>query len=344
MRKYFTTGWLIILLAIFCGGCDGQKKGDQKAEAGPVAATVGDEPISTDDLRLYVENRRSRSGAGMDEKMLERYLQEIITTRSLSLEARRQKLDRLPAVRHQIDQLLAAKLLEKEVMEPVAGREISREEITAFYEKHRDEFSRPEQVRLGDIFIAAAKDGDPALRQEKKQEAEKVLQEAIDNAGTRNGFAALVRSRSDHHPLYSLGDTGFFDREGKPLGLDPAMVQAAFSFEQKGRVLDQLVETVRGFHIVMLVSRRSAMERKIDDLENEIRQRIKRDELNSKRKAFIARVTEDVSTKIHNSQIQLLVNTYQKEEKGRTESERKIVVQHGSRENTPPSLQKSGKE
>ena len=62
-----------------------------------------------------------------------------------------------------------------------------------------------------------------------------------------DGKEVLVRKYSDLNPGYPRGDTGFFDRGGKPVGLPSPLVEAAFSIPSNGIVLDRVVETADGW-------------------------------------------------------------------------------------------------
>ncbi len=343
-QPYFIAGLLIIFLALAASGCNRSQKGKQEADSGPTVARVGDEEISANDLRVYVGDRQRSAAAPVNDDQIKRYLQELVTSRALAIEARRLKLEEDPEIRLGIEKLLGAALLEKEVVDPVITREISEKEIADFYEKHQKEYARPEQVRLADIFIAVDKDADAELRRQKMKQAELLLQEALKKEGIRNSFTELVRQYSDQHPLYPLGDTGFFDNKGDPKGLDPALVEAAFALTQKGRVHEQIITTSSGFHIVMLVSRRAAVERTIDEVAEEIRQRIRRDELDTKRRQYIATIMSDTSVKIDPKQIKVLTAEFSSTAERRPANGTKTAAQSSNGQiNRPPALQDTGK-
>lgn len=343
IRKYLFT-WLVIFFLGFSWGCDRNKKVDVSVDSSPVAATVGTEPITSEDLSLYVKQRLSGAPQSIDDKVLERYLQELVTARSLAQEARRQQLDKRYDIRREIEQLLAARLLEEKVINPVSQRQISDEEIATFYDEHKKEYSRPEQVRLGNIFLTAAKDGDSEARERRRSEAETILEKAINTAGKRNGFATLVRTHSDQHKLHPLGDTGFFDRQGGPLGLDQTLVDKAFSIKEKGVIHDRLVETRDGFHIVMLIGRRSPLKRNVEDVTAEIIQRIRRDEMAQRKKELITSVRHGTEVKINEKEMRALAVELQKVQKVENAGRTQLASQTNRDSSMPPILQERGKE
>jgi len=334
---------LIFTLTV-AGGCDSGRKKEAAVDSGPAAAAVGGESISVEALNAYIEQRLSGVSGTIDEAFVQRCLQELVTTRSLAREARRQELDRQPAVRREIDQLLAGRLLHEKVIGPVSRRQITDEEIASYYKEHIHAYSRPEQIRLGDIFIAAAENEDLELRKAKREEAEAILREASAVAGERNGFSALVREHSSKHPLYRLGDTGFFDRQGDPQGLDPSFVDAAFSISDKGAVFDRVIETKDGFHIVMLVSRRSAVEQELEAVAAEIRQKIRREETNRKKQEFIASITARTKVKIHEEELQALAAELHKKGQAGNAQPTQLTAHANKKGISPPMIREGGKE
>jgi peptidyl-prolyl cis-trans isomerase C len=233
--------WLVLLvvalmLPLGFSGCgeDKQEKAppkEKEAEApvSKIVATVGEAKIGVEELKAFLASRPLRPDqAGLKEMVKER-LGELITAEVLYQEALRLKLDRKPEIQRKIRQILSQELLEEQVQKPVRAKTFSEEELKRYFDEHMGEYSRPEQVRLADIFIAVPEGATPEKRKAKRERAEEVLAKALEAKDKRFGFAELVRKYSDKHPRFRLGDTGFFDREGKPVGLDPALAAAAFT-------------------------------------------------------------------------------------------------------------------
>ena len=293
--KALTSGGLVLLFFLLMVSCsqeppesvttsDGSK---QISEKNRVVATVGQGNIYEDELRHYVEARRVRPDKDPHE-IISGMLKELTTGEALYQEAVQAGLDQDPAIRQNIRQMLGQALLEKEVIQPILSREIAEEELKQYYQAHLDEFSRPEQVRLADIFIAVPEKASAEERQNLKKKAENILQEAKSNRGIRFSFSELVKKYSDKHPLYQRGDTGFFDKEGKPSGLDDSMVDAAFNLNRAGDVYDEVVHSPDGFHIIMLVARQQGYGRDFAQVKRMLEQRIRKEELAAKRSAYIS--------------------------------------------------------
>ena len=127
--------------------------------------------------------------------------------------------------RRAVDALLAADL-----------KEPGAEEIAAYYQAHREEFARPERVRLRQILT------------EDRATAERALREL--RRGT--DFAAVARQLSRDPSAASGGFQGELAREDLP----PGFGDVIFSL-QAGEV-SRLVPAEYGFHIFQVVSRSPA--------------------------------------------------------------------------------------
>lgn len=127
--------------------------------------------------------------------------------------------------RRAVDALLAADL-----------KEPGAEEIAAYYQAHREEFARPERVRLRQILT------------EDRATAERALREL----GRGVDFAAVARELSRDPSAASGGFQGELAREDLP----PGFGDVIFSL-QAGEV-SRLVPAEYGFHIFQVVSRSPA--------------------------------------------------------------------------------------
>jgi peptidyl-prolyl cis-trans isomerase SurA len=151
----------------------------------------------------------------------------------------------------------------------VLGREvysrlqISTEEITKYYEAHKQEFDRPEEVRIREILISTESKEDaeiPAL--------EKKAQEALQKAKSGEKFDELAVKYSDGSTAKDGGDLGFFSR-GKMV---KEIEDAAFSL-RRGQVSD-IIRTKYGFVIIKVEEKHEAGIQKMEVVMNDIRDQI----------------------------------------------------------------------
>jgi peptidyl-prolyl cis-trans isomerase C len=109
-------------------------------------------------------------------------------------------------------------------------------EIAAYYEAHRDEFARPERVRLRQILT------------EDRATAERALRELAAGAD----FAQLADRLSRDPAAHTGGDQGELSRQDLP----PAFADIIFAL--KPGEVSRLVPADYGFHIFQVVSRSPA--------------------------------------------------------------------------------------
>jgi peptidyl-prolyl cis-trans isomerase SurA len=151
----------------------------------------------------------------------------------------------------------------------VLGREvysrlqISTEEITKYYEAHKQEFDRPEEVRIREILIST----------EGKEVAEvsaleKKAQEALQKAKGGEKFDELAAKYSDGSTAKDGGDLGFFPR-GKMV---KEIEDAAFKL-RRGQVSD-IIRTKYGFVIIKVEEKHEAGIQKMEVVMNDIRDQI----------------------------------------------------------------------
>ncbi|MCA1797383.1 MAG: SurA N-terminal domain-containing protein, partial [Geobacteraceae bacterium] len=120
--------------------------------------------------------------------------------------------------------------------------EPTAEELERYYQRHLDQFSVDEQVQARHIFIKVPDDASDEVREQKRSQAKKILDEV--NA---DNFARVAKQKSDDaESAAEGGDLGFFKRNT----FDPAFEEVAFS--QETGVVSDVVEGASGFHILQV--------------------------------------------------------------------------------------------
>lgn len=251
-----------------------------------VVARVGSGSISAPDFRAYLAQRPLRPGAEAPEEAVTVRLEEMIKAEVLYQEAMRLQLDQDPEVRRNIRQLYAQKLMDQ-VGQKAWAREIPEDELKAYYDRNWGKFNRPEERRLADIFIAVPAEASDAERAELKKKAEMALTEALAARESRSGLGPLITKYSDAPEKYKKGDTGFFDEEGKPAGIDKKLAEAAFGLQRVGGMPEEVVEAADGYHVVMLTGKRSAVHRPLKEVRSQLEQSLRREAEENARTAYV---------------------------------------------------------
>jgi len=166
------------------------------------------------------------------------------------------------------NQLMRIRLVQKEIRSKVA---ISDDEIGTYYLKHHEEYEGKETVRVRQILLAAPQDGDPAVREKQRAEAEAV------RARLLNGelFEKLAAQYSQG-PMAQGGDIGFIER-GMVL---PEIEEVAFSLQVNQ--ISAVIESPAGFHILQVTDRRGAGLKAIETVREEIREKLEEEKMEKK--------------------------------------------------------------
>jgi peptidyl-prolyl cis-trans isomerase C len=145
--------------------------------------------------------------------------------------------------------LLLRKLLKREVVDRIA---VSREEVEKYYEEHRDQFRKPEEVRVRQIVTRT------------EEEAEKLRKEIMRGAS----FEELARKHSLGPEAKKGGDLGYFPRGRMP----PAIEEACFKLWSSH--VSRVAVSPYGFHLFQLVDRRPARELTLEEAGEEIERKL----------------------------------------------------------------------
>ena len=278
-------------VVLFFLGCSKQKEKTGNVSAqdnSPVLATVGNSPLTVSDFKGYVSDKLPSHPGKVSKAQLDQWLDHRLLEEVLYQEALRVGLERDPQIRRDIRQMLTSRLIDDHMKKNVWSKPIDDAEIEKYYNDHWSEFNRPDQVRIGDIFISIPAGVSPDERKALGEKAEEILKKALEVRGKRFGFGRLINEYSDIPQKYRKGDTGFFDERGEPIGIDKTLVDTAFSLTHVGDMANQVIETSQGYHVIMLTGKRSGMHTSLDSIRQRLTQRVRREKAAGARKAYIA--------------------------------------------------------
>jgi peptidyl-prolyl cis-trans isomerase SurA len=175
--------------------------------------------------------------------------------------------------------LLTQEVIRKEVGSRI---DIGNDEVKKYYEDHKQEFNRPEQVVLAELLLST--DG------KTPEEIAAVQKKADDLLGrVKKGeeFSELAKR-------YSEGSTG---KEGGPLGtfergqLDKQLEDEVFKLD-KGQVTE-VIQTKSGFEILKIVDHYQVGLQPLDKVETEIMNRIYMKRMQPTLRTFLAELREE---------------------------------------------------
>jgi peptidyl-prolyl cis-trans isomerase C len=156
--------------------------------------------------------------------------------------------------------LAVNRLLEAKVWRNVS---VSDEDVKRFYERNKEEFRHPDEIRARHILVRVPEDADAATRAKARARAESLL--ARIEAGA--DFATIARQDSEDPGTAARGgDLGYFARGD----MVESFEQHAFALQPGKR--SGVVETVYGYHIIEVTDRRQAGYRPLAEVEDRIRE------------------------------------------------------------------------
>lgn len=258
------------------------------AQAQPpiVAAYVNDQPIHN---RVLEQAMQASTLEGSIDRRLQRQqvLRTLINTELLYQESKarniqvsdsaialelvvlRRSPSAYPAMLTFVDEpseMLAARIARKlaieKLMDQLAAQNAVVEpgKIRAFYESHREDFLRKEEVRLGHILLLVpAKDTLADIWQRKRIEA--LRQRVV--AGEE--FSAIARCCSDDKMAAKRGgDRGYFTRETLPSEI------ADVAFKLPLGEVSQVIKNEKGYHLIIVLAHLAEKHTPLEQVEDAI--------------------------------------------------------------------------
>lgn len=246
---------------VFTTACTSLYAGNEKKEIAITQAEIDYE------MSLVPDEYKGYYQAGELEKEIKKRLieQKLLKTEAENLGYDKEE-DYLRELEKTKANLLASRLVEEKIMSKV---EVNDDDIRAYYDKNIDQFTKGERVKARHILINT-RELDEKAKAEAKKKADKVLKRAL--AG--EDFAKLANENSEGPTANTGGELGWFEkgRMVKPFE------EAAFS-GQKGQVYPQLVETMFGYHIILVEDKEDSTVTPFEEVKDQLQEQV----LNNKR-------------------------------------------------------------
>ncbi len=172
----------------------------------------------------------------------------------MSEEARKMGLDKLPKNKKFIEDTIN-KILSDMYVEELAAKNIkvTGADIKEYYDKHKTQYIRPEQVRVKHILLKDKKMAETVLKELKKGK----------------NFSELAKSKSeDKLSAQKGGEIGWISHNMVVKEFEDA------AFRLKKGEISPIVKTRFGYHIIMLEDRRPEHQIPLEDVRAHIKQKI----------------------------------------------------------------------
>jgi parvulin-like peptidyl-prolyl isomerase len=152
---------------------------------------------------------------------------------------------------------------------------ITDAEMLTYFEEHKNEYNKPEEVRVSAIIVKS------------QGQAATVAKQALSEEGkTNKGFRELVSKFStDEKTKIRGGDLRYFSRDSKEL--PKAVIDMAFAQVKTGDVAGPIKGEDNRYYIIKQTGKRKAITKTFDQVKRQIKNRLYRERRTTSQKDFI---------------------------------------------------------
>ncbi|MBI5101802.1 MAG: peptidylprolyl isomerase [Nitrospirae bacterium] len=258
-----------------------------------VLGKIGDTTITLSDLNrvigYYSPDQQVAIKSSPENRL--KLLRKLMQERILTADAKKQGIDKDPAVREQVEvlvnNLLAAELIKREVADKIS---VSDSEALIYHQLHKEDFKDPGTVRARHILVKTGRGANAEIRQSAREKAESLLKRI--RAG--EDFAKVAEEASDDKGSSAKGgDLGFIPK-GK---MAPEFEKAAYQLKP-GDVSD-IVETRFGYHIIKCEEMRAQGILPFEEVKTGIKEKILKETTMNKVKEYVEKRMAEEKVEIY---------------------------------------------
>lgn len=233
------------------------------AKSGAVIARYGDQTLTTGELTAKLNERSPFERARLNDLPRKKeFVEQLVRFDLLAAEAKKRGLESDPEVQRAMQTVMVRKLIAAEIDDNPEKRKFDDAELQAYYQKHLEEFVRPEMVRLAVIQLS------------DKKAAEALAKELKAKSGDYSAFGQAVAAKSeDTETKGSQGDLHFLSKQQLTDRYGEAAANAAFAMTAQGSQSEAL-PTPKGAVIFKLMGRTAAVNQSFEQSKAMLSQRM----------------------------------------------------------------------
>lgn len=208
-------------------------------------ARIGETIITADQLKDYMQQRRSASNSMEVKKLL---LQEMIDREAQIAAARELGYDQDPEVVRALENALIARLRARQLNPELDRTDVSEQEIRRYYQSNISRYTTPAQKRAAIIRFDLPANAHAEKITEVTELTNRVQELAASQPETVRGFGSLAAKYSkDQGSRYVGGDIGWHSATSR--NLEPVLLSALAELESPG----EMAPVVRGNNALYLL-------------------------------------------------------------------------------------------
>jgi len=184
------------------------------------------------------------------------------------------------------NQIITQQVISKEVG---SRMNISKEEMQQFYDQHKNQMERPEQIRLSELLVSTEKKAkdvpadDPQQLAAAQAKAEGLLAQLRKGAA----FDEVAKKNSDGPTAAQGGDLGYFKRGALAKELEDK------TFAMKPGDVSDVIRTKQGFIILRVAEHQVAGVPPLSEIEPKVQDAIYMEKLQPALRAYLQHLRED---------------------------------------------------
>lgn len=272
------------------GSAGGSAATAPAADAGETLATVNKHSIGSTEFETAAARKAPAEGDSLSLEEKKEVLDRLVDEKLLYEAALAKGLDKDPKVQ----KVMVNSLLREEVYASVRNSDFADGELQAYYEAHKDEFIVPEKVQIKRILIKINED-----RPEADAQAE-IGRIHAELKGNTDAFKELAAKYSEDPYRRRGGDVGFVPKTGKP-GLDPEVVEMAFNMEIK--TLSEPFKSAEGFNIIFVANKRDRVERTFQQMKGSVLRKVKNEKLKDLYDSYVGNLRTGAAIQVNEDKL-----------------------------------------
>lgn len=170
---------------------------------------------------------------------------------------------------------------------------VGKEELQQFYDEHKSQLERPEQIRLSELLIAEKKDKAPPADEEQELAVARAKADDL-LAQIRKGtaFEDIAKKNSDGPTAAQGGDLGYFKRATLAKELEDK------TFAMKPGDVSEVIRTKQGFVILKVTEHQQAGIPPLSEIEPRVQDALIMQKMQPALRAYLQKLREDAYIKI----------------------------------------------
>ncbi len=244
--------------------------------------TVNGEKITKEDI-TQIMGPQAMQFDTLDASMKKKVINMLIDRKLLTQNAIKSGLENSDVYKKKLEAIKRDLLLNVWMEDGAKKIEQSTTEadLKSFYEKNKDKFSSPAQLKARHILVKT------------EDEAKNIIKTLSSAKDVKSEFIKLAKEKSIGPSGKSGGDLGWF-----PLNrMVPAFSNAADKLK-KGEFTKEPVKTQFGYHIIYLEDRKSAGDKKFEDVKEQIKAIVNREKFNKLIETTVKKLKKDAKIEL----------------------------------------------